>query len=148
MRYVTMHEVYPNVWITDISTAQTCPKDRFDRIITVCQDSIEDNVPDSIPYEWYNMSDGMSEYGGDDSMALFQRATFTIIYALIVEETILVHCHAGQSRSVTTVAAAIALYDDRDVNDVISDIKDIRDVEPNEEMVKKAQRLVENINDN
>ena len=144
-----MNEVYTNIWVSDIRDAQTHPKDDFDRIITVCQDPIEDNVSDGCAYEWYNMSDGEAEYGGDDSQELFDDAVRSVLASFMCRETILVHCHAGQSRSVSVVAAAITVIehnhhlDNKNLDEMLNLVQSRRgDVQTNPLMVEKAESFV------
>jgi len=97
--------------ITNITEARTMEKTGFDRVITTCQDSIEDNVSDDIWYSHYCMSDGRPEveeqYGGSCEYELFAEAAQELYGALAEGETVLIHCHAGQSRSVSVAVAAL-----------------------------------------
>lgn len=97
--------------ITNITEARTMDKTDFDRVITTCQDSIEDNVSGEMEYSHYNMSDGRQEvedkYGGSCDYELFAEAAEELYQALASEETVLIHCHAGQSRSVSVATAAL-----------------------------------------
>jgi predicted protein tyrosine phosphatase len=83
----------------------------LDRVISVCQDSIEDNVSDEQVYSHYNMSDGRSEveeqYGGSCEYRLFHEAADELYEALDDGESVLIHCHQGISRSVSVATAAI-----------------------------------------
>lgn len=87
-------------------------KSSIDRIITVCQDSIEDNVSEQMTYSFYCMSDGRPEveeqYGGSCEYERdFEEAADELYEALADGETVLIHCHAGMSRSVSVAAAAL-----------------------------------------
>lgn len=97
--------------ITDISTARTMDKSIFDRIITVCQNSIADNVSEEMNYSHYNMSDGAvrveETYGGSCEYELFEQAADELHDALSDDEVVLIHCHAGRSRSVSVSIAAL-----------------------------------------
>ncbi len=97
--------------ITNITEARTMEKTPLDRVITVCQDSIEDNVSDNIEYSHYCMSDGRTEveekYGGSCEYELFEEAANELYHALADGETVLIHCHAGKSRSVSVATAAL-----------------------------------------
>lgn len=83
----------------------------LDRVITVCQDSIEDNVSDEQAYTHYNMSDGDSsveqQYGGSCEYSLFHEAADELYEALADGESVLIHCHVGRSRSVSVATAAL-----------------------------------------
>ena len=94
--------------IVDINTARLMPKDGFDRVITVCQESIEDNVSSKMTYNHYCMADGeTTKYGGSSSYELFERAANTLYNALASDEDVLIHCHRGRSRSVAVSIAAL-----------------------------------------
>lgn len=94
--------------ITDIGEAREMPKDDLDRVITVCQDSIEDNVSDDVVYSFHNMADGeVDMYGGHSSYYMFEQATHELFEALESGESVLIHCHFGQSRSVSVATAAL-----------------------------------------
>jgi len=97
--------------ITNITEARTMDKSVFDRVITVCQDSIEDNISDERVYSHYCMSDGRCEveerYGGSCEYELFAEAAQELYQALADGEAVLIHCHAGQSRSVSVATAAL-----------------------------------------
>lgn len=97
--------------ITNITQAFQMEKTIFDRVITVCQDSIEDNVSSETTYSHYCMSDGRPEveeqYGGSCEYELFEEATEELYSALTEEETVLIHCHQGTSRSVSVATAAL-----------------------------------------
>lgn len=99
------------LYITNITEARTMEKTGFDRVITTCQDSIEDNVSEDIEYSHYCMSDGRTEveeqYGGSCEYELFAEAAEELYEALADGEKVLIHCHAGQSRSVSVAVAAL-----------------------------------------
>jgi len=97
--------------ITDISEAREGGTTQFDRVITVCQDSIEDNVSSSCAYSWYNMSDGEADgWGGSSEYELFEEAADELYNALADGESVLIHCHHGHSRSVSVATAALGRY--------------------------------------
>jgi len=96
------------LYISDINDACESDKSEFDRIITVCQDSIEDNISDEMQYDYFCMSDGpANEYGGDSSYEMFSEAADTLYNALHNNERVLIHCHMGRSRSVSVAVAAL-----------------------------------------
>lgn len=107
--------------VTNITDACETSKDPFDRVITVCQDSIEDNISDDLTYNFYCMSDGPHNgYGGDHSYGLFADAATTLYEALAAGETVLIHCHAGQSRSVSVATAALGRLCDLNRSDALN----------------------------
>lgn len=103
-----MNEITEQLWVSDITSAWTAPAGRFDRVVTVCQDSIEDNV--GCAYDHFELADGVagSTHGGECSYELFEAAADAVAEALRNDEVVLVHCHAGISRSTSVSAAALA----------------------------------------
>lgn len=97
--------------ITNITEAAQMDKTGFDRVITVCQEPIDDNISSEMEYSWYDMSDGRpvveGKYGGSCEYELFEEAAEELYHALDDDETVLIHCHAGQSRSVSVAVAAL-----------------------------------------
>ncbi len=94
--------------ITNITEACQTPKDDLDRVITTCQESIEDNVPDEITYSFHCMSDGPHNgYGGYHSYYMFEQAADELHDALDDGESVLIHCHHGTSRSVSVATASL-----------------------------------------
>jgi len=96
--------------ITNITQAFQMEKTIFDRVITVCQDSIEDNVSSETTYNHYCMSDGgvaEEQYGGSCEYELFAEAADELYNALSDNETVLIHCHHGTSRSIAVATAAL-----------------------------------------
>jgi hypothetical protein len=137
-----MDRITDQLWISDISTVREQSDDRFDRVITVCQDSIIDNVGADTAYEYYCMADGeIDSYGGNNSYSLFKRATDSLVSALENDETVLIHCHMGQSRSVSVAIAALANYEVDHVRDVTEDIHDVRpSIGPDEHLWNHIER--------
>lgn len=108
---MTASQITDLLWVGDIQDVREGPTDRFDRVVTVCQDRVFDNV--GCEYNWFNMSDGpKNSYGGDSSYELFAEAAQCVLDAMRGGEVVLVHCHAGQSRSVSVAAAALAVLTD------------------------------------
>lgn len=98
------------LWISSIGGAREDDTSRFDRVITVCQDSVEDNISDEQTYTHYNMSDGdyaEEMYGGSCEYELFEEAASELHEALSDDEAVLIHCHMGASRSTSVSIAAL-----------------------------------------
>ena len=74
----------------------------------MCQDTAEDNV--GVLYYQFKLADGPhSRYlGGECTYDMFSEAVEAVASALADDETVCVHCHAGQSRSVAVSIAALA----------------------------------------
>lgn len=131
------------LWITDIEDARTCNKDRFDRVVTVCQDAIGDNV--GCRYSHYNMADGPhNAYGGDSSYEMFRDAANEIVGALADAEVVLVHCHMGQSRSVSVCMAAVAAFKDIEFEEARDIVEDARpQAHPDTLLLEHARKYAE-----
>lgn len=137
-----MQDIHEQVAIGTITDARTTSTKDFDRVITTCQDSIADNV--SCAYEWYNMSDGEAEYGGDDSYYLFAQAADSLLHALERGESVIIHCHAGQSRSASVAISAIAVYEDMSFEETFNFVKEQRPIiQPNPQLRRYSRRFVE-----
>lgn len=95
------------LYITDISTIREGVKPDLDRVITVCQEEVCDNISSDIEYNFYNMSDGDDGYGGSAEYGVFERAADILYHALEQDEVVCIHCHMGQSRSVSVSIAAL-----------------------------------------
>lgn len=103
-----MDQITENLWVGDIQDVREESTSRFDRVITVCQDEVGDNV--GCNYHHFNMSDGPADsYGGDHSYELFHEAALTLLGSLMYGEKVFIHCHMGQSRSVSVACAAISV---------------------------------------
>lgn len=119
-----MYEVDNDLWVSDLSTVQTHSTQRFDRVISVCQDSAEDNV--SCAYNHYQLSDGppdpTSKNPGEFSYNLFEEAVDTAIAAILSGETVLIHCHAGQSRSPAVASTVYSAINDVHISDAVAHV--------------------------
>lgn len=118
----------------------------FDRILTVCQDRVDDNVSDEQAYDFFCMSDGPHNgYGGDHSYELFSDAAETLEMALRNGESVLIHCHMGQSRSVSVASAALSVLLVISVQDALDLIHEYRDVShyPDQLLLEHARTYAE-----
>jgi protein-tyrosine phosphatase len=96
------------LYISGIQSACEDATNHLDRVITVCQDSIEDNVSSQQSYDFFCMADGPhNAYGGECSYELFRRAANVLFMALEDGESVLIHCHQGASRSVSVAVASL-----------------------------------------
>lgn len=137
-----MQQIHEQVWISDIDGVQTNSTAQFDRVITVCQDNVIDNV--GCAYEFYNMSDGpQNSYGGDSSYSLFEQAAASLLRALEAGEEVLIHCHMGQSRSASVAIAAIGAYESMDYDEAFMHVKEQRPVvNPDPRLRRFARRFI------
>lgn len=130
--------------ITGINEARTMDKSSFDRIITVCQDSIEDNISDKNKYSHYCMSDGpQNSYGGKHNYEIFESAAQELYYALESDEKVLIHCHAGQSRSVSVSTAALGRLLEINRHEALDMIRNYRNsANPNNLLLEHAEQYI------
>lgn len=139
---MTASQITDLLWVGDIQDVREGPTDQFDRIVTVCQDEVRDNV--GCEYNWFNMSDGPhNAYGGDSSYETFAEAAETVLDAMRAGETVLVHCHAGQSRSVSVAAAALAVLTNRSIEAGFNSVWEGRGrTHPDDLLYDHAERFV------
>lgn len=108
---MSLTEVTDSLYLGDIRDARTesLSDHGVDVVVTICQESVEDNVGCST-YHHFSLSDGkpVGHVPGEFDYELFQQAVDTIRTHLAVGDTVFVHCHAGQSRSVSAVACVLA----------------------------------------
>lgn len=142
-KLISMNQIDSQLWISDIVEVRTGPTEQFDRVITVCQENVIDNVGCS--YEWYNMSDGPeNSYGGDSSYSLFQQAATSLLSALRNGEAVLIHCHMGQSRSVSVAIAAYAVWKELDYEEARAEVMDKNGrSHPERQLVRYTKRFIE-----
>lgn len=139
-----MNQVHEQLHIANITAAiqEPTPSD-VAAVITVCQDEIADNI--GVEYHHFCMSDGPTNaYGGDHSYEMFEEAAETILSYLEDGETVLVHCHAGASRSVSTSIAALAVYEGTDYHEMYNTVKSSRpQANPDNLLVNHAKKFIE-----
>lgn len=137
--------VHPQLAIANITAARTHSMGEFDAVITVCQDSIEDHIPEGVDYHHFDMCDGPTgQPRGSCDYDIFEQAATTILMYLEAGDTVLVHCHAGQSRSSSTSIAAIGVYEQQGYFTTFDEVKDERpQIHPVETLVDHSKRYIE-----
>ncbi len=142
-----MDHVQDSLWITNIRGVQQNATSQFDVIITVCQDSVEANVnPDT--YYHFPLADGeppADAYNpGEFTYELFETVVDTIREHVAAGDETLVHCHAGQSRSAMTIAAALAVMHDIPFTDAVDRVSSQRTggISPSREIQQFAEQYV------
>lgn len=137
-----MDKVYDNLWIGSISDAQTEPLDEYNinAVVTVCQDSVEDNI--GCDYYYYNMSDGPdNKYGGDHSYNMYKNATDKLYHLLVDGSCVLIHCHKGRSRSVSVAIGALCRIENINPDSALDLIKENREIaDPDDLLLKHSRR--------
>lgn len=138
-----INQVHEQVYISNITAAREHPKDGIDSVVSVCQDSVKDNV--GCEYWHFNMSDGPdNRYGGDSSYEMFETAAEKVLSLIRFKDTVLVHCHAGQSRSASTSIAALGVHMEEDYYTVYDMVKEKRpQIHPDGLLEQHAQRFIE-----
>jgi len=132
--------IHDQLTIANIAHVRQCSLD-CDRVITVCQEPVVSNV--SVPYEFYNLSDGDDEYGGECSYELFATAAESLLAALQQGDDVLIHCHRGQSRSASVAIAVLAVLFGRPWSASRTGIETRRpEINPNETLVEFGKRFV------
>lgn len=133
--------------IKSIDRARSEPMDEYDSVITVCQDSIEDHIPENVDYHFFNMADGPDSgdgYGGRYDYTIFEESAETLLDKLKNGESVMIHCHMGQSRSVAVSIAALAVHTNESYHEVYTIIEDDRpQIHPNELLKEHAIRFIE-----
>jgi hypothetical protein len=134
------------LYISDMKAACESDKSAFDRVITVCQESIEDNIPENVEYKYFCMSDGPHNgYGGSHSYEMFERAANVLFKALNDGKTVLIHCHMGQSRSVSVATAALGHLLEQPRRETFQQIKNCRtQAKPDQLLMGHADTYIEN----
>lgn len=138
-----MNEITDNIWISDIEAVRERSTDRFDRVVTVCQDNVADNV--GCAYDHFPLTDGDPEgyVPGDPSYEAFADAADTVYDAVCNDETVLVHCHAGRSRSVMVVTAVLARRRDLPYYDAVALVEDRNGIAQPSDLVREhAQQYI------
>jgi len=80
--------------------------------------------------------------GPQNSRDRFTEAVTETVTALGGDESVLVHCAAGASRSPTVAATALALVQDIGLEDAIQQVADNRDaVDPHEALLRQAAHV-------
>ncbi len=139
-----MDRVAERLWVGDIEDARRRSSSVFDRVVTVCQDSVESNV--GCRYDFFPLSDGDAggSSRGECSYELFREAVETVKKALLNGETVLVHCHVGQSRSVAVAAAALVAVEGVELDEALERIRSRRPMaNPTREIGSLAKRYVQ-----
>jgi len=128
-----MNEVCTQLTIASIDEVESNPTGEYDAILSVCQDTCDDNVADSVPYEQYLLADGCdSEYnwGGEYSFAMFNGAVKQLVQAMFDDKRTLIHCHVGRNRSVSVSIAAYAIWRDMTYSAAYRTVMQNQDKEP------------------
>ncbi len=133
------------IYIGDIQDVQEGDTSQFDRVVGVCQDDCSDNV--GCPYEHFCLADGPHDIRGmnpgEFSYELVSEAIDAVVSARIQRDTVLIHCHAGQSRSATVAIAAMAFLEGMTWDEAYNRAVDQRPIiNPGPELVRAGKKYV------
>lgn len=141
-----MDQITENIWLGDISDVyeENLSKKGIDHVITVCQDKTEDNV--GVKYTFYNMSDGPdNKYGGDYDFEIYKKAADNMYNSIKNNNTVFIHCHAGQSRSVSVTIGVVGKLKDLEFEQAYDYVKNRRmQADPNDLLLDHAQKYIQN----
>lgn len=80
--------------------------------------------------------------GPRNDRQVFGRAVSRVLARLKADDTVLVHCSAGASRSPAVAATALALYDDVGLETAFERVADRRNAaDPHEAVIRQAARI-------
>lgn len=136
-------QVYSNLYVGDIEDVREGDTSEFDRVVGVCQDDCSENV--SAPYHHFNLADGPNDEQerGEFSYELFSNAVDRVIAERIARQKVLVHCHAGVSRSVAVATATLAVLHGHDWDEAFGFVKDARPIaNPKPELISAGKRYI------
>jgi protein-tyrosine phosphatase len=135
------------LYISDIDSIPTSPNRNLDLVVSVCQDTVEDNV--GCVYQHYPLADdpeSQQNWGGSYHYDEFSAAADAVYDALCHPhiENVLVHCHKGRNRSAAVCAAALGRYAACPYHHALSLVEDARPIaDPNEIMASHARHYIE-----
>lgn len=137
-----MNQITPQLRISDIDSVRQQPID-VDIVISVCQESVGDNISNSTEYHQVALEDGDSEYvNGCNCYDCFEEAVETTLRAVERGRT-LVHCHRGRSRSAAVCIATIAIRRGWTYVEAQSLVATARPcIDPDEMLIDHAQRAI------
>lgn len=140
-------QISNNLYVGDIDDVQNGDTSDFDTIVGVCQDDCSDNV--SCEYHHFNLSDGepIGKNPGEFTYELFSEAVETVIKHRIMRKKVLVHCHAGISRSATVATTAYAVLNGLPWEDAFEEAEKRRpNINPEPSLEEFGRRFIDEQN--
>jgi len=112
-----MNEVCRQLTIASIDEVQDNLTGDYDAILSVCQDTCDANVSDSVVRDFAERRHdetvrGANSKSGEYSFQMFNDAVKQLVQALFDDKEVLIHCHVTRNRSVSISMAALAVYRD------------------------------------
>lgn len=145
-----MNHVADGVWITDIDTIAEQPTDRFDTVVSVCQDVTTENISAQKEYLHFPLADDLESkrnWGGTIDYETFEEAADNVrqrIERYYTKRSILVHCHKGRNRSAAVITAALAVYRDITYETAFDMVAEARPIAlPNNLMEAHARQYID-----
>lgn len=140
------NQIAPSLYISDLETAQSEDTSQFDAVVSVCQDECADNV--SCDYYHFELADGSGDVRGHNpgeySRDLLEEAIKRVLSLRVLRQTVLVHCHAGVSRSVTVATAALAILRGQSWDETFDEVRERHPIaNPGYELRDDAQAIVD-----
>lgn len=142
--FMSPTQLIGGLYIGDIQDVREGDTSKFDTVVGVCQDDCSENVGGD--YEHFSLRDGpYDSYGrGEFKYELLSDAIDAVLSARIRRDTVLIHCHAGQSRSATVAIAAMAVLEGMTWDDAYNHAVDKRPIiNPNMRLVDWGKQYVE-----
>jgi hypothetical protein len=138
-------QITGGLYVGDIQDVTEGDTSQFDTVVGVCQDDCTDNV--GCRYEHFCLADGSEDERGMNpgkySYKLLSDAIDAVVAARIRRDTVLVHCHAGRSRSATVAIAALCVLNGLDWDEAYNKAKDARPIiNPGRELVRDGKKYV------
>lgn len=133
-------KITEQVSVSNIGAAREKSTRRFDRVVSCCPDDVQDNV--ACPNEKFPMADGPAglREGADYSYETFSDAADYVVERLDKGDTVLVHCHAGISRSVSVASAALVVYHGYDWPEALHEVSGKRPSSPCQRLQDYAKK--------
>lgn len=133
------------LWVGRLHEIRVESTQRFDRVVSVCQDTAYDNV--GCPYDHFDLADGEDtneRYGGSYDYESFREAMSHVERLLRDGESIALHCHAGQSRSVSVAMGALGRILDLRPDEAFGQVKEYRtQAQPDQLLYEHASRYID-----
>jgi len=117
-------EIREDLYISDLASVdnESLEEHNINRVITMCKDDVGDQI--NCSHEQYGINDHRHDY------SVFEAAVDAIQQAWKNNETVLVHCHAGQSRSPSVSAVALSMDEEITIEQAYGKIKAKREIHP------------------
>jgi protein-tyrosine phosphatase len=136
-----MDEIIPALWISDAQSVRNLePPHRFDEVVTLGYLDIlgYERPEESTTGDSYVFVDGPHEY------EVFEAAVNYTLNALRDEQTVLVHCQAGVSRSAGVCGTTLAIWDSIPIETALQQVEDARPrIDPAPPIRASMQRFVD-----